>query len=247
MANDREMNTFTLRELAGGAELVLSGDLEDVKTSGKQLPWGQCMGYEPEEPLTALVSEGRVMGHEDQSRVTYEPSLTWLPALGLVLRSSCNCAQFTRDTYCCPHVAALHFRRMLGERGEDAFRGTALEEELRLRAGVDDPFQPGALRRTDDRLLSLLDREDDLHLPEWRPARRITALMEVDIDLDHGSRGALALQLKLGSTRHYQIQDMRALVEAYLHKRSFPFGRTEQPVSPDTCSDRANAVLGMLA
>ena len=124
---------------------------------------------------------GEVHTHSLQRAVIVSCSLRYLTVGGLVHDTSCTCQRFREDGYGCEHVAALLTALLAHEEGDDVLRGTVIEQRLRDTVMVEDPFMPGVLQRTDDRLLSLLEHTDVAELPTWHKTIRQKEQMGLDL------------------------------------------------------------------
>lgn len=81
----------------------------------------------------------------------------------------------------------------------------------------------------------------------WHKTVRQKEQMGLDLSFVTASRLFPMFQLKLGYSRHYQINDCPGLLNAYRARGSFYFGKNILPVGPETCDSFAENVLSFLS
>jgi len=228
---------FSDSELVQGAEICLSNDLTGTTFIKRtNLPSGTS--------LSGSVTEWSPAG----KKVVRKCRMDYLESRGIVLNTFCPCEEFAADGYGCRHVAALLTAYLISLRGNDILRGTRLEQQLKAVTMVEDPFTPGAIRRTDDRLAGLMRgfREDNA-LPVWNEEaahNEQTLLHSACSVLVSGD--SVYLEMKLGAGRLYVMKDLPALLNAYQSGSTFPFGQNEYPVSRSSCDEKTAALLDLL-
>ena len=68
---------------------------------------------------------------------------------GDLIETQCSCRNFANDGYTCEHIQTLLIQYLMKRDGIDSFKGTVIERELIRKTGIQTPFLPGILRRTD--------------------------------------------------------------------------------------------------
>ncbi|MBQ9633273.1 MAG: DEAD/DEAH box helicase [Lachnospiraceae bacterium] len=235
--------SFREEELEKGAELYFAGDLilPSAKKGKKKAVSASGMAAKERE-LSGQAKERDIRSKEYTARFSLRLNLKY----GLVAQTSCNCAAFEEDGYGCPHVAALLTSYMIEENGEDIFRNTRLETLLCNRTGAEDPFLPGVLKRTDDRLLSLMSGGREPALPVWKEATRTKSHFEVQCTIQPNT-GGISVELKAGPKRLYLIRDLKVFLKAYEKEEAYAFGRTEYVLSRGMFEPRGARLLDFLS
>lgn len=251
-------HAYSLDELAQGAECCYSGDLEQF--SSEILSESEYTRCVEEGVLFPFQNHGEVQfSSASCKKVTwngggkeyYHPRIWFFERLGRIGGVRCDCDAFKKDFYFCPHTAALLTQMMLDRYGDDVFQGTLLEERLRRLTNTEDPFQPGALRHTDERILSLLNEAPAAALPKWydRPENQSENLPPFQIECIIGtnpSSTSKTLELRFGPGKLYVVTDLPALLHAYQYQIPYQFGRREAVILPQNCEPFARKVLDCL-
>lgn len=222
--------SFTEDELTRGAEQFYSGDLSEIRI--KDRPQKKDERYiEISGSWTEHVYSSD--GSDKTLKKTCSVSLS--ERAGLPCRCLCCCDEFESNLYGCAHVAGLLTAYMVNTNGEDVFAGSRLETLLKSMANVEDPFAPGVLKRTDERLLSILDDSTDMALPVWdneRALRTKKELYTVECALTVSDNERVLLDIKAGSGRKYLVKDITGFLESYRNERTYTFGKEEVSLLP---------------
>ncbi len=215
--------SFREEELTDGAELYFSGDL-DFKIEEKNNKRKNTTGNPSSDDVTLSgeINERDIF----QKAFIAKCKVNLNPKYHMISSVSCNCSAFLEDHYGCPHAAALLTAYMAEEQGEEVFRNTRLETLLINRTNVEDPFIPGALKRTDERLLSLLSGEVETSLPVWKKTEVYEKQLKLECTLK--SLGArIVVEVKAGPKRLYQIKNLHEFLRACDKEDLFTFGKNE--------------------
>ncbi|MBR6258034.1 MAG: SNF2 helicase associated domain-containing protein [Lachnospiraceae bacterium] len=217
--------SFTDDELTRGAEQYYAGDITDIDIKeDAKLKAEECVEIVGKWTEWSYAADGSRNGEQNTSYV----KLSMRASLPCVC--DCCCKEFSANLYGCAHVAALLTAYMVKTEGDEVFKGSRLEELLRSVANVEDPFAPGVLRRTDDRLLSILKDAVDTALPQWdheRAVRKKSELYGVECALTVSEKERVLLDIKVGSGRKYLIKNIMDFLEAYRNERAFTIGKEE--------------------
>ncbi|HAG68855.1 MAG TPA: hypothetical protein DCL38_02650 [Lachnospiraceae bacterium] len=244
---------FTENELAAGAELYFSGDLQEIETTAQKSPTGENAPAEkkfcnhfPDSSTVLLKAKWREQAvHRKETLKSC--SLRLHEGLGLVCETSCCCERFQEQLYGCPHVAGLLTAYIVQKEGEDVLRGTGVEELLKNMTNTEDPFLPGVLKRTDGRILSLLEGNENQALPVWREALKQSDPLRISASLEKSSKGIL-LGLKAGTGRRmYQVQDLREFLELYQNEGIFTSGKAEFKLGRKNAEAQSGELLDYLS
>ena len=170
--------------------------------------------------------------------------------LGLVLKAECRCAGFAGNGYGCEHTAALLTAYMIKRRGEDIFRNTQLEDWLRTLSMTDDPFAPGVMKRTDERLRSFISGTvKKTELPRWNNAegkklKKENFVSECALELYDGRA---FMELKLGPGKPYVIRNLPELIRSYREQSPYFFGKKQLVIERKDCDMRTGRLLDFLS
>ena len=225
---------FSEEELVRGAEHYLSGDLRNY-------------ACEKRKDGTVLLTGSFLPAGKAGKRQEQTCSLRLFLTPCVPAETACFCDEHAANGYGCEHTAALLTAYLTEEQGDEALRGTWLESRLSTLAAVDDPFLPGVLKRTDDRLLSLLHGETQV-LPSWQFPSGETVREKLSAACTlYYENGRAFIELRLGAGRKYIMKDLPALLRAYRRREHFPFGKNELTVSPQACDAFAGRLLDFFA
>ena len=238
--------------LLAGAELYYADEIKDIritdpKAKRSALLTGMLPRAEasfPEEMCCKVTGSFSRTG----SARRFCCCLTVYEDTGMPVRSVCDCGEDS-----CAHTAGLMAALAVQRLGENVFRDTAIESGLRNLSGADDPFQPGVLRRSDDRLLSLLHRNADEHrlpvFPKERVQTRNTEPLHADCYLVESSDPeALLLELRIGTSGHrYVVKDLAETIRAWRDRDKIRLGKKEFVMAPAFCDPFVNNLLEMLS
>lgn len=166
------------------------------------------------------------------------------PVHGELVSSTCSCGTFRSSGYACEHVTAILASRLIEDFGLDAFRGTAIEGELKEKTGVSDPFLPGILRKTDAALLDILNRTAKLPMVSASRAGE-AGIYSVSCEIET-ERDGLKLSLRAGKTRKYVVKKMPALLSAYHDGGVFTLGKETVTLGPDSFEAGSRRLLQFL-
>ncbi len=222
--------SFTDDELTKGAELYYAGEINDI-----EIEENAKLKKEDSVRISGTWMEWSYANDGSKRGETCGCFLKINKRAGLPSECRCGCDEFNANLYGCSHLAALLTAYMARTEGENVFAGTRLESMLRSVANVEDPFAPGVLRRTDDRLLSILDDAEDMALPRWEANRVVKAkkdLISVECALTVSEQERMLLDIKAGSGRKYLIKSILDFLEAYKNGRVYVFGKEEMTLSP---------------
>ena len=244
---------FTEDELIKGAELYFSGDMADIqvtenpggaallKSSGK----ASIYRYAEKKGTTYITGKWREMRNGQEA--SFKCSLFVQDEIGVPCATSCCCDEFQDSFYGCQHIAALFTEYYLQKNGDDALRGTQIETSLKNMTGVEDPFLPGVLKRTDNRLLSILKGNEDRPLPVWQEETVVqNDVLRTECFLDEFD-GILMLRLAVGSGRTYQIRDLPGLLKAWRNGERYTIGKKEYLISRASCDAFTGQLLEFLS
>ena len=146
--------------------------------------------------------------------------------------SSCTCQEFRKNKFACCHVTSLLSQYLMDNYGKDIFKGTKIEKKLAKKAGVSDPFVPGILRKTDQKILDILKVSRSgsaaAHIGELAKGEKLH--MECYMDI---VRGGMSLELKIGSKRAYVIKNLHDLFRACDLGGEYSLGKTDSITSLD--------------
>lgn len=244
--------SFTEEELASGAELLFSGNLKDIIIRNN--PESKGMVREDHTYVKRLPSAGTVeltakweeQGLSAKGR-QFKCGICLHKKTGLILETSCSCQDYEKDLYGCPHTAALLAEYMIRENGEDIFRGTRLEMLLRNLTGAEDPFLPGAIKRTDERLLSLLKGNEDQSLPVWIEKKRVTETFRISVGLSRDQKKKMLVDLRIGSgKRMLQVKELPELLNAYREEKILTIGKNEFQLGRNFCDAYTRETLDFM-
>lgn len=257
---------YTEEELAKGAELYFSGDLELTDApKRKPAPRPRTLAYYgfgvdekekkngeasygtfPREDTEALCARWTEQDATSKA-VERTASITIHKKLNIICEADCTCEAFLQDRYGCPHTAGLLTAYMARNAGEEAFLGTPLEEDLRNLTGVEDPFLPGVLKRTDGRLLSLLKGNEDKPLPSFNESVKSLERWRVECGLLR-SQGRMLLELRAGyGKRALQVKDLSGFLEAYQKGEDYPLGKNELRMGRGFCDLESASLMDFLS
>ncbi|MBR3308211.1 MAG: SNF2 helicase associated domain-containing protein [Lachnospiraceae bacterium] len=221
---------FNEDEIARGAELYFAGEFENIEikdvSKGKNAPG---IG------IRACWKERRYGRNNSVSIAPVECGITLDREMMLPRACDCSCEEFERSGYGCAHMAGLLCAYMVHTEGAEVFSGTRLETLLKNIANVDDPFMPGVLRRTDDRLLSILEEGGDAELPVWneeKAALKENELLGCECSVCFLPDRRAGLELKIGYGRKYIVKRIADLLKAYRDGESYTLGKEEIMISP---------------
>ena len=235
---------YTEDEISRGAEQYYAGDLSDIEIKNVSSQHGL--------KLTEIKGkwQEKYFG-PDGSRISAERwcTLRLSDELGLPFQAHCQCEEFAANLYGCAHLAGALTSYMVQKKGEDVFAGTRLETLLKSVANVEDPFAPGVLKRTDDRLLSILDDAAETELPRWnneRAGRVKKELYGVECALSSSDNETVLLDIKIGTGRKYVIKNIMDFLECYRNERVFTIGREEVSLTHDIFDSFSRRLLDHL-
>ncbi|MBR1470358.1 MAG: DEAD/DEAH box helicase [Lachnospiraceae bacterium] len=238
--------SFTEEELLKGAELYFAGELTDLEY--KQISRGKEKADDIRVQGTWKEHTYKSNGRE--SIGNHKCSITISGDVHLPCRCDCDCEEYEQSRYGCAHTSALLNAFMIHENGEDVFAGSRLEEALKHLTNAEDPFAPGVLKRTDGRLLMLLDDQADAALPGWQekdPLLKRTEPMQTECSLTMQDMEHAWLDLKAGFGKKYVIKNIQEFLEAYRNNEAYPFGKDRHILSPAGCDAFARQLLDYLA
>lgn len=242
------LSAFTEEELGRGAELFFAGDLTDYSCKENRSAAGSLYGelFPGKETIT-------VSGKWTEERIKHagkghNVSLRIHAKSGMICEASCDCADFTRDLYGCIHTAALYTAYITKQQGEDCLRGTRVETLLRNMVNVEDPFQPGVLKRTDGRLLSLLQGNDEGALPVWKEAAQNVTPLQASFTLYRASRRMMVgLQIGYVGKRLHLVKDLPGFLAVYIREEIYSVGKTDYQLGRRCFDPRSGRLLDFMA
>ena len=165
----------------------------------------------------------------------------------LPVRAICDCGE--TDAGFCRHTAALAVAYLVNEQGQDVFVGTRLGEKLKEITGLEDPFQPGILKRTDERLTALLPKkETQTSLPVFvkNAVTSVSKPLSAEWILSDYKSNVLYLECRIGAERHYVVKDIRLLLDTYAEGGEMTFGKSTLRVAPEVCLPETRKVMELL-
>ena len=221
---------YTEDEICRGAEQYYAGDLTDIEIKEKSDKGQKITEITGKWQERLFNTNGNEKTEERWVRVKI------LDELALPMAAHCQCAEFRSNLYGCAHTAGILTSYMVQKKGDEIFQGTRLETLLKSVANVEDPFAPGVLRRTDVRLLSILDETTDTELPKWnneRSGRIKNRLYGVECALTASENESILLDIKIGAGRKYVIKNIMDFLECYKNERVYTIGKEEVSLSPD--------------
>ena len=260
MTYDQFENMFGEATALLGVESYFAGELSDLSFTGPDKNEDPAMlfrnpcngGYgEKKGPLLTFPEQ---MCHELKGR--------WLNTLNghhyacklflhdgdmLPAWASCDCGK--SEDGLCRHAAALAVAYLVDEQGQDIFVGTRLGEKLKEITGLEDPFQPGILKRTDERLTALLPKsETEMALPVFvkKASTGTSKPLSAEWTLSDYASNVLYLEGRFGSDRLYVVKDLRLLLETYAEGGEMTFGKNTLRVAPETCLPETRKVMDAL-
>lgn len=95
---------------------------------------------------------------------------------GDLIEMQCSCRNFVNNGYTCEHVQTLLIQYLMKRDGIDSFKGTVIERELIRKTGIQTPFLPGILRRTDAALKVMLQQNQKERKKADRPIWQISPM-----------------------------------------------------------------------
>ena len=244
--------SFSDDELTRGAELYFAQELYDVeiKQNTRRSP-SERFVYGGKKGSVSLCAHWNEHGkNKGTMLVKRSCKLVLDEESSLPEECGCMCREFEQNTYGCAHTAALLTAYMVKKNGEDVFAGSRLEQMLKDAANVEDPFAPGVLKRTDDRLLALLDDTLATTLPVWnenKAVHNVKDLLSAEFSFSHQEKGGVLTELKIGRSRKYVVKDIRELLDAYRFNRPYTMGKEEIKLSGFMCEPATKAVLDFLS
>lgn len=239
--------SFSMDELCSGMELLLSG--EGNTEFRKAEPW-EIKEYFPEcfksKKIQLLTAEYK----EYQDRKTVKSlAQVWLDEeKEVVLKSQCGCKDFKKDYYGCTHTAAALSAWYIEKEGIEFFADTPLETGLKNLARVENPFEPGVMKRTDSRLLQLLQSgQEENALPVWEEKKTVSKKELVHADYSVFQMDDVHfLEMKAGIGRSYVIKDIPTFYKAYRDMGLYSFGKTDCVLSESVCDDFTNGLMKLI-
>ncbi|MBO6300325.1 MAG: DEAD/DEAH box helicase [Lachnospiraceae bacterium] len=236
--------SFTEDELVRGAEYYFADELKDLEIKKDKRSVAK-----PPVKISAKWPE-HIYKKDGEETISYNKcSITIHPFAGLPCSCECKCEEFDNNLYGCSHTAALLVAYMVQEKGGDVFAGTFLEERLKDLANVEDPFVPGVLKKTDGRLLMLLDNTAEEALPTWPQKTIFTtapASLEVECALTVSDRENLLLDLKVGARKKYVIKNIEEFLWYYRNELLYSLGKEMVHLCPSAFTTESRKILDYL-
>ncbi|MCQ2510186.1 MAG: SNF2-related protein, partial [Lachnospiraceae bacterium] len=239
--------SFSLDELCSGMELLLSGEGNtefrkvNSRELGEYLP--ECFDGRKIQQLSVEYKE-----YQDKKTVKSRAQVWLDEEKEVVLKSNCGCKEFKKDYYGCSHTAAALSAWYLEKEGIEFFAGTPLETGLKNLARVENPFEPGVMKRTDSRLLQFLQNgQEENALPVWEEKKIISAKDLVHTEYSVSKLGDMYfLEMKAGISRSYVIKDIPTFYQAYHNMGLYSFGKTDCVLSAEVCDDFTNGLMDLI-
>ena len=249
MTLDEYLRSYTDDELTQGAELYYAGDISDYFSSNYETDTNASLGSMSAKVHVSGCWKQRAENGKLQDRTCF---IDIYKKLGIIAFASCSCDHFQRDMYGCPHTAALLTAYVEKEHGEDFFRSTKLQTLLQAASGVEDPFVPGVLKRTDDRLSDLLaPAAQQIELPKWQPKLHTKDQFRIECNLrlieQDSGKNRCFIDIRFGSGRCYIIRDLPEFLAAYRSGGYYPLGRNEVQIAPELCSAGCRKILDIFS
>lgn len=239
--------TFSLDELCAGMELLLSGEgnTEFCKAEAWELRehFPECFKGRNIQKLSVEYKE-----YQDKKTIKSR-ALVWLDKeKEAVLKTHCGCKDFKKDYYGCAHTAAALSAWYIEKEGIEFFAGTPLETGLKNLARVENPFEPGVMKRTDSRLLQLLQNgQEENTLPVWEEKKIVSKKELVHTEYSISQIGDVHfLEMKAGISRSYVIKDIPTFYQAYQNIGLYSFGKTNCVLSESVCDDFTNELMHLI-
>lgn len=211
---------FTEKELVSGLELALAEPKDDIVHSVNDGYTKRELTSGPDDDIIEL--NGRWEEHDNIGGIRCE---VWLDrAHGELVRNYCSCSCFVKSGYACEHVTALLAEYLMKQDGAESLRKSMLAEKLKEKTGLEDPFIPGILRKTDEKLRRLLEKESADMLPHPEVSKSIGDCSLECLISTQDERAFISL--KLITHRKYIVRDIETLVKAYKNGREYQLGKS---------------------
>ena len=248
---ERYIRVYPEEELVQGAERYFAGEIRNF-TVRKAIPAADQLLFEPwrktpASQYTTIIRtpdkdacinlRGEWTDTTDRNQ-KHGCSLSLYGRMMTPVEASCDCDIFGRSRVCCPHITALLTGYLVSCQGEDVLRGTRIEQDLQNRTGAEDPFNAAALKRTDDRILSMLSVRTEEKLPVFQQKinRKMQKRVEAECLLTAAARpGRICAEILAGPGRHYVIRNLREFLRAYRMKNDYTFGKNSVLLASETC------------
>ena len=217
------LRDFTEEEIVDGLELALSSPISDFqeRADAKTLR-ANGIPYFSKEKLSILTSQWPSTDSKDM-----ETAEIYLDELhNELIFTRCSCSQFAKSRYACCHITALLCSYFLKAHGPGIFQNTDLAQKLAQKTGVDDPFLPGVLQKTDAALSRLLAANSTPSISS--PDFSSIGLLGVECYL-LSCRGGIYLELKIGGRRKYVVKSLYDLLVSFYHHSSYTIGKETIP------------------
>lgn len=228
------LSDFTENEIAEGAELAAA---EQVKlTVEKKKKAG--------DRLTVLTGE---MKEEERENLYWNPAK--IKAVidennGELVETGCFCRTFEETGFACGHITAAIMAYIEKRDGRDALAASKVAGLLAKRTGVEQPYRPGILRKTEQELAALLAETQQSALPQPTAA---AGSIQVECILHPGSNVTQA-ELKAGGSRLYVIKSARDFIQSYLKQGEVTLGKNPPFRSlPETYDNRSRETMEFLS
>ena len=232
---------FTEEEIVDGLELALSSPLSDFQERANAgILRTHGIPYFSKEKLSILHSQwpSDNSDREETAEIYLDE-----PHNELIL-TSCTCRQFAKSHYACPHITSLLCSYLMKTNGHEIFLNTPLAAKLAQKTGVNNPFLPGILQKTDIGVSRLL----------------ASAATPVTVSPDFSSNGPLGvecyllsrnggayLELKIGSRRKYVVKSLYEFLKAIACGNSYTLGKeTIEHMSLDLFDPSSKALIRFL-
>ena len=229
---------FTEKELAKGSELFAMGLSELIFSA----PEKSRDKYDRDSRLISI----RASVRDDQSdRMAFSPEICLDEEHGELVSTFCDCRAFKQNLYACPHITAAILSYLEERDGRERIANSPLSELLEKKTGIERPFRPGILRKTEPFLLDFLmdRREAELSMMQYG-GKKPGSLRAVCILQEFGSESQQYVELKIGEKRLYIVKNLPETLKSYEDRREVSFGKNlNVTLSPEAFDDDSRRTM----
>lgn len=234
------MRSFTENEIVEGAEMYFSEEIKIINAVNRRKS-------DNINATTHVVSGKWFAAQQDGKKIENACEINLNKDRGIIVSTKCTCDTFRTDGYGCKHLAGLLTGFIYENDGDEFFRNSRVESLLKNRASVEDPFVPGVLKKTDNRLLSLFVGDERRNLPVWIDDNAARKEMTIACSF-FWSQNSVFLELKAGSENKLRIvKDIKQFIKAYVNRDKFALGKTEYLIAPESFDEQSKKILDYFA
>lgn len=231
----RLIRDFETEEILDGLEIYLNRGV----TANHNDTLNYREGNEQNIQIIGNFTEKDMYGWEDLKKV----KVFLNHEKGELIKTYCECRDFECNRYSCRHITAMLIFEIFQTQG-NVFIGTELEKKLSYRTGVAAPFDEGALRRTDRRLSTIINRAKTFEKISFDNKVK-TDILSAEYHLEKGDFG-LEIGLKIGSKRKYVVKKLDDFFESYANKKEYQLGKDTVMLGAEYFCEEDRKALNLL-